>query len=135
MSTFFGHYSILAGYLLRGASSVSVICLNYGIIILISIIIGLWKYIVITYFKHTTRTVLIITHYTRKGCAIIPKPNCQAVNSRCRRFDFSPSPFRHFGSIYDSIATTDLYKSVVATMTAVVAIQDVAVRRVADHQR
>ena len=90
-----------------------VICLNYGIIILIIIIIGRWKYIVIAYFKHTTRTVLIITHYTRKGYVIIPKPNCQTVYSRCRRFDFSPSPFRHLAK---SIATTDLYKSVVATI-------------------
>ena len=73
LSTFFGHYSILAGYRLRGESSVCVICLNYGIIILIIIIIGRWKYIVIAYFKHTTRTVLIISTTNLAACVCVLK--------------------------------------------------------------
>ena len=61
---------------LRGQSSVGVICLKYGIIILIIIIISLGKSIIIVYFKHITHTVLIIAQNSRMGYVIIPKRNC-----------------------------------------------------------
>ena len=117
---------------LRGESSVCVICLKYGMTIIIIIIISLGKNMTIVYFKHITHTVLIITHYTRMDYVIIPKPIFQAMNS----LGVTVLTFlrRFFAVFAQPVVTTELYKSVVATTTAVVALQDVAVRRVADYQ-
>ena len=41
-----------------------VICLKYGIMILLNIIINMGKSIIIVNFKHITHTVLIIAQYT-----------------------------------------------------------------------
>ena len=58
-------WEILAGYPLRGKSSVCVMCLKSRIMI---------------YFKHITHTVVIITHYKCKGSVIISNQIFQAVN-------------------------------------------------------
>ena len=102
----------------EGKSSVCVMCLKHRIIILIIIIISLGEIIFcfVQFEKHHTRTVVIITHYNRIGHVLILKPNFSSheiINSRCRRFDL--------------LLFAVLAQSVAATVTAVVAVQVVAV--------
>ena len=74
-------------------------CLKYGIIILIIIIILLGQ-ILLSSISNITHTVVIITHYNFMGYVIIPKPTCssrEGINSHCRHFELLI--FRRFGSI------------------------------------
>ena len=74
-------------------------CSKYRIIIVITITISQGQifisYISNTSHKHTVLIRLIITHYTRMGYVIHPKPIC--MDSRCRRIYLLL--FRRLGSI------------------------------------
>ena len=106
---------ILAWHSLRIKSSECVMCLKFRIMILIRIIISLVNYYCRIFQKHHAYTVVIISHYKRRGYVIIPKPYFSGrigINSRCRRFDLLLFAF---------------LAQYVTAMTTVVAVQVVAI--------